>query len=226
MSVRKSRWTADLGHVRPGQQTRSQRTQAALLDAAEELFADRGVDATTIADIAERAGSSVGSFYHHFRDKSAVQYALFDRFVTEAERTTLDAIAPERWEGASIADILQSYVQFAVISDREQPAVKRAGLEVARTDTELGARFDKLSAMLDQGLRDLLIARRSEIGHADPELAVTYVLHMLAAVLRARLQYDSTHTRYGPRSDDDFVEETTRAVCRYLDVPPPTGPPE
>ncbi|MEM9033704.1 MAG: TetR/AcrR family transcriptional regulator [Actinomycetota bacterium] len=193
-----------------------------MLDAAESLFAQQGIEATTVADIAERAGSSVGSFYHHFRDKRAVQYALFDRFVAEAEQTTLDAIAPDRWEGASIADILRSYVELKVVQDREQPAVKRAGLAVAQTESELGARFAKVSATLDQGLRDLLVARRSEIGHPDPELAVTYVLHLLAAVLQARLTHDPSEGRHGPAADDDFVAETTRAVCRYLDVAPPS----
>lgn len=223
MSVRRSRWTADLGHVRPGQQTRSQRTQARLLDAAEALFAERGVDPTTIADIAALADSSVGSFYHHFRDKNAVQHAVFDRYLTDAERTTFEAIAPERWEGASIDDILRAYVEFAVVSVQEHPAARRAAVEVSRTDAELMARFDKLSSLLDQGLRDLLIARRTEIGHPDPELAVTYGLHMLGAVLRARLEYDPSHSRYGPADDVDFVDETTRAVCRYLDVDPSAG---
>ena len=221
MNVRRSKWTADLGHVRPGQQTRSQRTQAALLDAAEELFAEDGVDATTISDIAERAGSSVGAFYHHFRDKRAVQYALFDRFLADAEETTLDAVSPARWEGAGIGDILHAYVAFSVGGDPRQPTVKRAALEVARTDHELAARFDKLSATLNQGLRDLLIARRTEIGHPDPELATTYVIHMVAAVLRARLTHPQSSTRHGPRSDDDFIRETTRAACTYLAVDPP-----
>ena len=95
-------------------------TKEALLDAAEELFAEDGVDATTIAAIAERAGSSVGAFYHHFRDKRAIQYALFDRFVVAAEETTLDAVSPARWEGAAIGDILHGYVAFSVGGDVAQ----------------------------------------------------------------------------------------------------------
>ena len=48
---RKSRWISDLHWVRAGQQTRSQRTQESLLEAAEELF----------RDLVEDAGSESGS---------------------------------------------------------------------------------------------------------------------------------------------------------------------
>ena len=219
MNVRRTAWTDDLGYVRPGQQSRSQRTQSALMDAAEELIAEQGVDATTLADIATRAGSSVGAIYHHFRDKSAIQYAVFERFVEEAEATTLDAVSPERWDGAEIADIVHGYVSYSVQSNAERPSVKRAALAIARTDTEFAARFTKLSAILDQGLRELLLARRSEIGHHQPELAIDYSIHLLAAVLRARLEHPSDSTRSGPAADEEFVAETTNVVCGYLDLP-------
>ncbi|MFT6010928.1 MAG: AcrR family transcriptional regulator, partial [Candidatus Azotimanducaceae bacterium] len=56
----KNRWISDLHWVRTGQQTRSQKTQALLLDAAATLFAEQGVDATAVVDVARRAGCSVG----------------------------------------------------------------------------------------------------------------------------------------------------------------------
>ena len=40
----RSRWISDLHWVRTGQQSRSQRTQTSLLEAAAELFADKGVE--------------------------------------------------------------------------------------------------------------------------------------------------------------------------------------
>ncbi len=46
-----------------------------LQDAALELFADRGYAATTVDDIAARAGVTPRTFFRHFRDKEEV---LFD----------------------------------------------------------------------------------------------------------------------------------------------------
>ena len=84
--------------VRSSRQARGASTQTALLDAAEELFAEHGVDATTVAEIAEIAelgGSSVGSFYHHFGDKETIQFALFDRYLNDVEAAMLATLSPD-----------------------------------------------------------------------------------------------------------------------------------
>lgn len=56
--------------------------------AALELFAERGFDATTAGDIADRAGVTERTFFRHFADKREV---LFDGTAT-LERTACDAI--------------------------------------------------------------------------------------------------------------------------------------
>jgi AcrR family transcriptional regulator len=54
-------------------------TVTALLDAALELFAERGYGATSIPDICERAGLTKGAFYSNFAHKDALFLALLDR---------------------------------------------------------------------------------------------------------------------------------------------------
>ncbi len=54
-------------------------TVSALLDAAMELFAERGYGATSIADICARAGLTKGGFYSNFANKDALFLALLDR---------------------------------------------------------------------------------------------------------------------------------------------------
>ncbi|MEV7390427.1 helix-turn-helix domain-containing protein [Streptomyces sp. NPDC091215] len=62
-------------------------TIAALLDAAWELFAERGFAAASIPDICTAAGLTKGAFYSNFADKDALFLALFDReWRTRAER--------------------------------------------------------------------------------------------------------------------------------------------
>src|SRR5580658_4702959 len=50
----------------------------AILDAAEEVIADRGFHAARIQDIAERARIAVGTVYNHFRTKEDVLRALLE----------------------------------------------------------------------------------------------------------------------------------------------------
>jgi AcrR family transcriptional regulator len=217
----RSRWISDLHWVRPGQQSRSQRTQQSLLDAAEALVAEKGADATSVADVAARAGCSVGAVYHHFRDKKALLYALFDRMSEQLRATTREAVDPARWEGASTADILQGYLEFSLEMGRERPAAKRAGLEASRSDPALRERYRELRSELCEELTGLLLARRDEVGHPDPVLALGFVLDQLASMLQTRLDEMLLPTRLANRSDEEFVREALRSACAYLQVEPP-----
>jgi AcrR family transcriptional regulator len=49
----------------------------AVLDSALACFAERGFDATTLADIRKRSGASTGSIYHHFASKERLGAALY-----------------------------------------------------------------------------------------------------------------------------------------------------
>ncbi|MDR1634261.1 MAG: TetR/AcrR family transcriptional regulator [Bifidobacteriaceae bacterium] len=53
----------------------------AILDAAAELFARKGYDATTVGDILEVVGMGKGTFYHYFKSKEEVLEAVVDRVV-------------------------------------------------------------------------------------------------------------------------------------------------
>ena len=68
---------SELRWIRPPQQARSQETLERLLDAAETLVAEKGFDDTPVAEVARRAGSSVGAFYTRFPDKDALLHALY-----------------------------------------------------------------------------------------------------------------------------------------------------
>jgi len=52
--------------VRPPQQERTRRSLGLMLDAAEALVVEKGFDESAIAEIARRAGGSVGGFYRRF----------------------------------------------------------------------------------------------------------------------------------------------------------------
>ena len=60
------------------QEERSQRSRAQILDAALALFSHQGYRATSMREIAEKAGVSTGNVYHHFADKEAIFLELLD----------------------------------------------------------------------------------------------------------------------------------------------------
>ncbi|MFJ3952398.1 TetR/AcrR family transcriptional regulator [Streptomyces libani] len=56
---------------------RGRRTRSALIHAAREMFEEVGFRDARISDIAERAGTSYGVFYHYFKSKEAILGELF-----------------------------------------------------------------------------------------------------------------------------------------------------
>jgi AcrR family transcriptional regulator len=88
------------------QWSRTKQTQRALLDAARQVFAEQGFAAASIADVVERAGSSVGSLYHHFGGKSELFLALWTEHQAEHEKAASEAVAQARRAGTTDATTL------------------------------------------------------------------------------------------------------------------------
>ena len=62
---------------------RRQETEQALLDAGRRLFADQGFEATSVADIAARAGVSLRTFYRYFPAKEWIASHGVYRFTVD-----------------------------------------------------------------------------------------------------------------------------------------------
>jgi AcrR family transcriptional regulator len=66
-----------------------QQLRTLIIDAARELFVEKGVEAVTMREIAKRIGYSATSIYLHFADKEAVLKAICDTdFLTLAQAQT------------------------------------------------------------------------------------------------------------------------------------------
>ena len=62
-----------------------------VLDAAVELFAERGYDGTSISQVIERANLTKGGFYHHFASKEALLFEVYGDLINR-QLQAMDAI--------------------------------------------------------------------------------------------------------------------------------------
>ncbi len=69
---------------------RSQSTAQRILDAAEDLFAEKGYSATSLGDVADRVGIRSPSLYNHFKNKEALYEAVLDRLLTDFSAPLLE----------------------------------------------------------------------------------------------------------------------------------------
>lgn len=91
----RDRHRATPGEPRPPRQNRGQRRIEAVLDAAEAVIAEVGVEAATTNAIAARAGAGMGSLYHFFSNKEAIVAALADRYAARMRPRTEYRAQPE-----------------------------------------------------------------------------------------------------------------------------------
>lgn len=61
----------------------SQPTAQRILDAAEDLFAERGYNATSLGEVADRVGIRSPSLYNHYRNKEALYEAVLERLLRD-----------------------------------------------------------------------------------------------------------------------------------------------
>lgn len=93
--------------MRAPQRRRGHARVASLMAAAAALFVEKGFDATTMTEIAARAGASIGSLYLFFPTKPALAQALTVE-LGDALSARLDALQARSsgWTAARIADAL------------------------------------------------------------------------------------------------------------------------
>ena len=83
---------------------RTEKTRAALMQAARSLFIDKGYGDTSTPEIVAAAGITRGALYHHFEDKRA----LFRAIVMDEALAVASAIEREAPAGLSPIDALLS----------------------------------------------------------------------------------------------------------------------
>jgi AcrR family transcriptional regulator len=90
---------------------KARRTRERIVEAALELFADRGYEATTMRDVAREAETSLGLAYRYFASKEEFALALYMRLAEESEEWARDGLeggtVAERFEAAMLAKLDQ-----------------------------------------------------------------------------------------------------------------------
>jgi AcrR family transcriptional regulator len=79
-------------------------SRGAIAEAASELFLEQGYEATSVADITQRAGVGRSSFFNYFSSKADVLWSGLDERIARAESALADPEVPVRTALAAFAD--------------------------------------------------------------------------------------------------------------------------
>ena len=140
----------------------AERSRAAILDAAERLFADHGYDATSLTQVGAAAGVSRGTPGYFFRSKSELYQAVLDRSFAEVREAVRAGRARALASGESpdtiLAGAVSDYFDFLAARPNFVRLIEREALS--------GSRLPHGASHLSAG-QEALAAISAELGLDD-----------------------------------------------------------
>ncbi len=203
-----------------GLQERSRRTAERIVAAAIDLLSSRRFESIAVAEIAGRAGVSVGGFYARFPSKAALlEYlneAIFGRILEDAR----NALSPEATAGLGAREVIERYISMAVRAFRRHRLVLQQVALHSRTSTDESFRRRILEAnrTLHGLFRARLAERTGEMRHADPGTAVDVALTAASGAMREYVLFQEYRPQFEPLEDGRLIAELTEMFCLYLGI--------
>lgn len=190
----------------------SQETRRKLIDAAGQVFAERGFHAATLQEITDRAGVNKAAVNYHFRDKqelyaAVVRYCLSIRGPQPTPEETTGR--PEDRLRALITNVIQD------ILDPSMPLWRATIIdhELAQPTTALDAVLDDLIAPRSRLQRDII---RSILGPQASEEKVARATVSIMAQCLVYLHNSRIRARLHPvLGEDDKPEEIARHIAEF-----------
>jgi AcrR family transcriptional regulator len=180
--------------------------QGRLMSAAIELFEEQGYEATTVAEIAERAGLTKRTFFRHFSDKREVLFSGSQ----ELQRLWLEGLAAAPAQASPLAVVMAGLDPVAeMFADRH--AFARIRAQIVETNPELQERELIKLQSLAGAIKDALV-QRGVTANAAILAAQAGVTVFHVAFARWVQQNDPTAFR---RLMDESLDELRSVTAAY-----------
>jgi AcrR family transcriptional regulator len=187
-----------------------------LIEAGEGLLEEHAFEPASVAEIAARAGSSVGSFYRLVGTKDELLRAIHDRFLSESDEQIEAELEVARFDGVDAQAILRAFVGFLVDVYTRREGLLRALIVRSSAEPEFRAGVQALNSELEQRLVALLAPHRARIGHPRPREAMRFGVAVVLGALNQNTFAHSAEARNTPA----LVRELTRVLGAYLSLDP------
>jgi TetR/AcrR family transcriptional repressor of nem operon len=187
---------------------RGRRSRERIVTAASELFYERGVSATGLADIAAASGTGKGQLYHYFDDKTDLVAS-----VIQHQSAMVLAAQQEVLQQLQTTDDLRQWAREAIAA-HEQGRPPRCPLgalviEVAERDSRLRAElqtaFDLWRDALAEGLRRLQAQGSARLDRSPHELADVILCAYEGGIVLAAARGHTRALRVALESAIDYV---------------------
>ena len=201
-------------------------TRDALLDAAEELFAERGFDGTSLRAVTRSAGANLAAVHYHFGSKEDLVHAVLRRRLEPLSEHRLARLA--RCEEAAPADgapdlecVVRAFVAPLVEQSRQVGGGTSFGRLMSQVLTEPGGVIRKvLAEELRQTFERFTAALGRTLSHLAEDELVDRFYFMVGAMVHSvggfQLPDPADRGRPGPETQ---VDRLVRFVTAGLASP-------
>jgi len=205
--------------VQEPQQARSRETMNQMLDAAAQILEIKTFEDLTIAEVVEKAGTSVGAFYGRFRDKDGLLQALDERFFQEFERAFGELVSQPGFAQRPISFIIRNTAAFLADQySRNQGLMRSLNLKARLYgDSNFKERERRAWNELFPKLREILLAHRAEIRHPNPSLAIELGCKQMFYAMREIMLWEPLRESRLYETDA-LIAELSRACLAYLEA--------
>ncbi len=179
-------------------------TRDIIIEAADELFYERGFESTSFADIAEIVKISRGNFYYHFKTKDDILEAVIEY------RLAVRKVLLERWEDEAEgpAERIRRFINILIMN---QVKIMRSGCpvgslcsELAKIDHPLLGEANRLLSLF----RDWLRKQFQALGRtADADELAMHVL----------MRSQGVATLANAFHDENFIKQEVEHMCVWLE---------
>jgi AcrR family transcriptional regulator len=190
---------------------KKRRTRQQIFDAAQRLFAERGFDAVTVAEIARAAEVSEVTVFNYFPTKEDLFYGGMQFF----EEQLIDAVRGRARGVSAVSAFRDRLLEGADrLASRETASTIRKGAQAISKSPALRARERDI---VDRYTRELALVLAGETGAAEDDVEATGAAGALMVIHRMLVERVRKRVLAGRRSSDlveDYRSQARRAFRR------------
>ncbi len=198
-------------------QSRSRFTVEQILEAATQVFEERGYAGGTTNHIAERAGVSIGSIYQYFPNKDSILTALLEIHV-RSTASKLDELAKravsERWTlDVMLERMVRSTIEIHTSSPRLHHVLLHEAPRVESIHELMHGIEDRMAETIEELLRGSL---GLHVRHAQH--AAYIIVHVVDSLAHEFVLHPPPHL-----NEEAFISEVVCLIRGYLLEPCPVA---
>ncbi len=205
---------------RQPKQDRSRTSLRRLLETAESMLASDGYAQFTLQALSKRAKVSIGSIYNLFESKQALVRDLQVRFLERVERVHAQVINDLRRNNLPLKRLVPTAVRDYGEYLRDHAELLRVFMEIAPSDPIVSANGKKYAAQAMKDFELLLLDRRDDIRHPDPEHAVARSYTVMYAVIGRYLGLGSNPEAADPVDWNSLIDDISLMILQFLRAVP------